>query len=58
MLATRGAARGGAAEASPRLIARCGGGGMLIVDVLEVDGLIATPESLQRRFGDAALPLG
>ncbi len=58
MLATRGAARGGAADASPRLIARCGGGGTLIVDVLEVDGLIATPESLQRRFGDAALPLG
>ena len=58
VLATRGAARAGAAEASPRLIARCGGGGTLVVDVLEVDGLIATPEGLQRRFGDAALPLG
>ena len=51
-------ARGDTAGASPRLIARCGGGGTLIVDVLEVDGLTATPEGLKRRFGDAALPLG
>jgi methionyl-tRNA formyltransferase len=58
MLATRAASRDDAANAAPRLIARCGGGGTLIVDALEVDGLIATPEGLRRRFGDAALPLG
>jgi methionyl-tRNA formyltransferase len=58
MLATRGTWRNGVADAAPRLIARCGGGGTLIVDALEVDGLVATPEDLRRRFGDAALPLG
>ena len=40
------------------LVAHCGGGGILRIDVLEIDGTIHTPEMVVERFGDAPLPLG
>ncbi|HMA31346.1 MAG TPA: formyltransferase [Casimicrobiaceae bacterium] len=55
----------GGAPASPTLavereglLARCGGGGLLRIDVLEIDGRIHTPAMVVERFGDAPLPLG
>ena len=41
-----------------RLIARCGGGGMLQVLALEVDGTVTSPSALAARFGLAPLRLG
>jgi methionyl-tRNA formyltransferase len=40
-----------------RLIARCGGGGALAIDALEIEGRIATPHDVRQRFGVADLPL-
>jgi methionyl-tRNA formyltransferase len=40
-----------------RLIARCGGGGTLAIDTLEVEGRILTPIDIRQRFGAADLPL-
>ena len=40
------------------LVAHCGGGGILRIDVLEIDGTIDTPAMVVERFGDAPLPLG
>lgn len=39
------------------LVARCGGGGTLRVDELEIDGRPVSPRALQRRFGRDGLPL-
>ncbi len=39
------------------LVARCGGGGILRIDALEIDGRIHTPAMVAERFGDAPLPL-
>jgi methionyl-tRNA formyltransferase len=39
------------------LVARCGGGGMLRIDELEIDGRPHTPAMVRARFGDAPLPL-
>jgi methionyl-tRNA formyltransferase len=41
-----------------RLIARCGGGGMLQVLAIEVDGAVTAPSALAARFGAAAIRLG
>ena len=46
-----------ALSAGDRLIARCGGGGTLAIDVLEVDGRIATPMDVRQRFGAVDVPL-
>jgi methionyl-tRNA formyltransferase len=40
-----------------RLIAHCGGGGTLAIDVLEIDGRPVTPAEARQRFGAARLPL-
>ncbi len=40
------------------LIARCGGGGILQVLALEVDGTVTSPSALAARFGSAPLRLG
>lgn len=40
------------------LLARCGGGGILRIDALEIDGTVHTPAMVVERFGDAPLPLG
>jgi methionyl-tRNA formyltransferase len=40
------------------LEARCGGGGILRIDALEIDGTLHTPAMVAERFGDALLPLG
>ena len=40
-----------------RIIARCGGGGTLALDVLEIDGRIVTPGEARQRFGASTLPL-
>ena len=40
-----------------RFIARCGGGGTLAIDALEIEGRIATPLEVRQRFGVADLPL-
>lgn len=39
------------------LVARCGGGGMLRIDDLEIDGHPASPSTMRNRFGAAPLPL-
>ncbi|HLX30960.1 MAG TPA: formyltransferase [Casimicrobiaceae bacterium] len=39
------------------LIARCGGGGSLRIDLLELDGQPVTASELRARFGAASLPL-
>ena len=39
-------------------IARCGGGGTLRVDAIEIEGRMVTPAQLHERHGAAALPLG
>lgn len=43
---------------SGMMLARCGGGGCLRIDRLEVDSRLETPPSLARRFGRDPLPLG
>jgi methionyl-tRNA formyltransferase len=43
---------------SAAIIARCGGGGSLLVDELELDGTIMTPDALRERFGPGPIPLG
>ena len=40
-----------------RLIAHCGGGGTLAIDVLEIDGRPVTPAEARQRFGAPRLPL-
>jgi methionyl-tRNA formyltransferase len=40
-----------AAGAALALVARCGGGGTLRIDAIEVDGERATPEAIAARFG-------
>ena len=40
------------------LLARCGGGGILRIDALEIDGRIHTPTMVVERFGAAPSPLG
>ncbi len=63
VLRTRIVASAGARTASTlvvahgNLVARCGGGGMLRIDALEIDGRIHTPAMVAERFGDAPLPL-
>jgi hypothetical protein len=39
------------------LVARCGGGGTLRVEALEIEGRETSPAMLRTRFGDSALPL-
>lgn len=39
------------------LVARCGDGGVLRIDALEIDGRIHVPAMVAERFGDAPLPL-
>jgi len=39
------------------LIARCGGGGTLRIDILEVDGLLHSPAMVAGRWGSRPLPL-
>ena len=39
------------------LLAHCGGGGVLRIDALEIDGQVHTPAMVVERFGRAALPL-
>jgi methionyl-tRNA formyltransferase len=57
-LLIRSVVRTGAATLSrDQLVARCGGGGTLRVDVLELDGLPQTPAMLRARFGERPLPL-
>ena len=40
-----------------RLVARCGGGGTLAIDALELDGRVVTPAQARERFGAAQVPL-
>ena len=40
-----------------RLIARCGGGGVLAIKELEVDGMPVTPSAFAARFGTSPVPL-
>ena len=40
-----------------RLIARCGGGGVLAVQDLEIDGMPVTPCAFAARFGASPVPL-
>ena len=47
----------GAASVRDRIVARCGGGGTLRVDVLELDGQAQTAATLRARFGERTLPL-
>lgn len=42
----------------PRLVARCGGGGTLVIDELEVDGRVVPPGALRERVGAWPIPLG
>lgn len=39
-------------------VARCGGGGTLRVDLIEIEDRIVTPAQLRERHGDAPVPLG
>lgn len=48
---------GAAGLSRDQLVARCGGGGTLRVEVLELDGLPQTPATLRARFGERPLPL-
>jgi methionyl-tRNA formyltransferase len=41
-----------------RLIARCGGGGSLAIDTLELQGCVASPSAVRQRFGAVELALG
>jgi hypothetical protein len=41
-----------------RLVARCGGGGTLAVDALEIDGAPVDAGLVAARFGRAPVPLG
>ncbi|HEX6793807.1 MAG TPA: formyltransferase [Casimicrobiaceae bacterium] len=40
-----------------RVIAHCGGGGTLAIDVLEVDGRVVTAAGARQRFGASSVPL-
>jgi len=40
------------------LVASCGGGGMLRIDALEIDGQLQDSVQLRNRLGDVELPLG
>jgi hypothetical protein len=44
--------------AGGRLVAHCGGGGLLHVLALELDGATLAPEAFAARFGAAPVPLG
>ncbi len=39
------------------IVARCGGGGLLRIDALEIDGELQSPAALLARLGDARAPL-
>ena len=41
-----------------QLVASCGGGGMLRIDALEIDGQLQDAVQLRDQFGDVELPLG
>ena len=41
-----------------RLVARCGGGGLLDVLTLELEGAVATPQAFAARFGTSPVALG
>ena len=47
----------GSDVASAMLVARCGGGGTLRIDTLEIDGRIHSAAMLAERYGNADLPL-
>jgi methionyl-tRNA formyltransferase len=51
-------ARVPAIEARAAVVARCGGGGTLRIDELEIAGERQTAATLRARFGDSAVPLG
>jgi len=40
-----------------RMVARCGGGGTLAIDALELDGRVVTPAEARQRLGGACVPL-
>jgi methionyl-tRNA formyltransferase len=55
VLAVRDDARAGPA---PLLVAHCGGGGALAIDVLEIDGSTVSASAFRERFGKRPIPLG
>jgi methionyl-tRNA formyltransferase len=57
VLDTHAPAAAPALSAGDRLVARCGGGGTLAIEALEVEGRLATPQDLRQRFGAAELAL-